>query len=50
MLERLKIGGEGDDRELDGWMGDELRELVIDREAWFAVIHGVTKSWTWLGD
>ena len=24
----------------------ELRELVIDREAWRAVIHGVTKSWT----
>ena len=28
----------------------ELRELVIDREAWHAVIHGVTKSWTWLSD
>ena len=24
----------------------ELRELVMDREAWCAVIHGVTKSWT----
>ena len=24
----------------------ELRELVIDREAWRAVIHGVSKSWT----
>ena len=24
----------------------ELRELVMDREAWSAVIHGVTKSWT----
>ena len=24
----------------------ELRELVIDREAWCAVIHGVAKSWT----
>ena len=23
-----------------------LRELVMDREAWHAVIHGVTKSWT----
>ena len=23
----------------------ELRELVMDREAWRAVIHGVTKSW-----
>ena len=24
----------------------ELRELVIDREAWLASIHGVAKSWT----
>ena len=24
----------------------ELRELVMDREAWHAVIHGVSKSWT----
>ena len=28
----------------------ELRELVMDREAWRAVIHGVTKSQTRLGD
>ena len=28
----------------------ELRELVIDREAWRAVIHGVTKSRTQLSD
>ena len=28
----------------------ELRELVIDREAWRAVIHGVSKSWTRLSD
>ena len=28
----------------------ELRELVIDREAWRAAIHGVTKSWTRLSD
>ena len=24
----------------------ELRELVMDREAWHAAMHGVTKSWT----
>ena len=28
----------------------ELRELVMDREAWCAVIHGVTKSRTQLSD
>ena len=28
----------------------ELRELVMDREAWHAVIHGVAKSRTWLSD
>ena len=28
----------------------ELRELAMDREAWRAVIHGVTKSWTRLSD
>ena len=27
-----------------------LQELVMDREAWLAVIHGVTKSRTWLSD
>ena len=28
----------------------ELRELVMDREAWRAAIHGVTKSWIRLSD
>ena len=28
----------------------ELRELVMDREAWRAAIHGVTKSWTGMSD
>ena len=28
----------------------ELREMVMDKEAWHSVIHGVTKSWTRLSD
>ena len=43
-------------RWLDGitdWMDmnlRELRDLVMDREAWRAEIHGVAKSWTQLSD
>ena len=43
-------------RWLDGFIDSmdmslsELRELVMDREAWGAVIHGVAKSWTRLRD
>ena len=36
--------------DLIGLSLSELRELVMDREAWRAAIHGVTKSWTGLSD
>ena len=32
--------------DLMGMNSSELRELVMDREAWCAAIHGVAKSWT----
>jgi len=59
----LMLGGIGGEEkgttedEMAGFITDsmdlslsELRELVMDREAWRAVIHGVTKSRTRLSD
>ena len=56
--ERLRAEGEEGIRGWDGWTVSpmqwiwtwKLREMLRDREAWHAAVHGVEKNWTWLHD
>ena len=52
MLGKLKAGGEGDDRGQDsmGMSLSKFQEMVKDREAWYAAVHGVTKNGTQLNN
>ena len=58
MLGKTEGRRKRDDRRWDGWMASptwwmslsKLWVLVIDREAWYAAVHGVSKNQTWLSN
>ena len=58
MLGKIEGRKKGDNRGWDSWMASltwwtylsKLQQLVMDRVAWHAAVHGVTKSWTGLSN